>query len=1287
MVLPRSRTVNAMGRDLKKQRESVLTRTVIDILHRKVAAWIVLGVMLLITAAGWYVSDQYVSRRAEERFEFEAEKWKGAIIARMHEYEQVLRGGVGLFQSLGRLVTRSEWQAYVDALQTQVYYPGLQEIGFSLWTPAADKKSHIRSFRTESVPRYTLRPKGNREVYAASGDAEPFDRHNRRASGYDMLSEPARRSAMERARDTGAPALSADVQAGFVIYAPVYRNGLPVENVEQRRAALLGFVYGSFRASNLLRGTFGDGAQDLAFKIFDGNGIRSEALLVDDPEGLSDMPGFGAAKTVQLGGRTWTVQFNSRPRFNAAMTSNQPTIIAVAGVTLALLIFAVLCSLGDQRQRALAKVALMSRRYRHTAAILKTVRKIARIGTCKWDLASGQLSISDELCRLYRIRPKLTVASLFDLIDHFVHPNDRGLVRRHAQRQQEEKIVEPLEFRLQSEDGPVGFIRWESFPEYNAAGHIVGFVGVLQDITDRKLADEKIRQNEIRFRAMIDSVKDYAIFMLDGEGRVISWNKGAERTAGFTAEEVLNQHFSIFFPIEDRGAERADEMLKNALAQGQCDEVGWRMRANGSRFWASVVVSAVDNGDGGLTGFSHVIRDLTDRQRDFEDLKLAKEQAEAANQAKTDFLANISHEIRTPMTGVIGMAGLLAETEMSPKQREYCDIIRRSGESLLTIINEVLDFSKVESGELEMEIINFDLRSAIEQVMDLFATQAEHKGIELINFMRYDVPTALQGDPGRLRQILSNLVNNALKFTARGEVVVRLNIVEQTPVIATLRFEVSDTGIGIPKDKMGVLFSRFTQVDPSITRQYGGTGLGLAICKKFVDLMNGQIGVESEPGKGSVFWFTVPLLKQRQPVQQPLKPRDDLSGLRVLVVDGSQTCRAVLGNYLEALGIVSEATDEAAATLELLETANTDGRPYDVAIIDYRLAQMTGLDLARTMRSNPKLGQLKILLLTSVGRRGDGDLARQAGIDAYLTKPIRFSLLSDCLALVTGETGDYPSALVTRHSVAELEMQKRLRLLVADDNHINQKVAVSLLERLGHRADVVNNGQEALDAFIMVPYDAVFMDLQMPQMDGYEASRRIRSQAEKTGRRTLIVAVTAHARTEDKKKCLAAGFDDYISKPIDPKELRVVIERILTSGSSEATTAAVSEAAVAREVLDFSEALSQVEGNKALLDEIVHMYQEQEPKLRDKIHRALANSNYQELADAAHTLASSAGQVGAARAQAAAKNLEHLGRQGELSGLLDALSALEAELERADHAISDQARLLRAPLDLPNSIR
>jgi PAS domain S-box-containing protein len=815
----------------------------------------------------------------------------------------------------------------------------------------------------------------------------------------------------------------------------------------------------------------------------------------------------------------------------------------------------------------------------------------------------------------------------------------------------------------------------------------VGFVGVLQDITDRKLADEKIRGNEIRFRAMIDSVKDYAIFMLDGAGRVISWNKGAERTAGFAAAEVLNQHFSIFFPIEDREAGRADEMLKNALAEGQCNELGWRMRADGARFWASVVVSAVDNDDGGLMGFSHVIRDLTDSQQAFEDLKLAKEQAEAANQAKTDFLANISHEIRTPMTGVIGMAGLLAETEMSPKQREYCEIVRRSSESLMTIINEILDFSKVESGQLEMEIINFDLRSAIEQVMDLFATQADHKGIELINFMRYDVPTALQGDPGRLRQILSNLVNNAIKFTARGEVVVRLNVVEQTPVIATLRFEVSDTGIGIPNDKLGGLFSRFTQVDASIRRQYGGTGLGLAICKKFVDLMNGQIGVESEPGKGSVFWFTVPLLKQPQPVQQPLKPRDDLSGLRVLVVDASETCRAVLGNYLEALGIVSEATDDAAATLELLETANTDGRPYDVAIIDYRLPQTTGLDLARTIRNDPKLGQLKILLLTSVGRRGDGDLARHAGIDAYLTKPVRFSLLSDCLALVTGDTGDYPSAMVTRHSVTELQMQKRLRLLVADDNHINQKVAVSLLERLGHRADVVNNGQEALDAFIMVPYDAVFMDLQMPQMDGFEASRHIRSQAEKTGRRTLIVAVTAHARTEDKRKCLAAGFDDYISKPIDPKELRVVIERILTSGASDATTAAVNEAAAAQEVLNFSEALSQVEGNQALLDEIVQMYQEQEPKLRDKIHRALADSNYEELADAAHTLASSAGQVGAARAQAAAKNLEHLGRQGELSGLHDALSELDAELERADYAICDQARLLRGPLDLPNSTR
>ncbi|MGH7926603.1 MAG: ATP-binding protein, partial [Candidatus Binatia bacterium] len=485
-------------------------------------------------------------------------------------------------------------------------------------------------------------------------------------------------------------------------------------------------------------------------------------------------------------------------------------------------------------------------------------------------------------------------------------------------------------------------------------------------------------------------------------------------------------------------------------------------------------------------GFTNVTRDLTNRKQAEEAIERAKEEAERANQAKSDFLANISHEVRTPMTGIIGMAGLLAEAELPAKQREYCEIIRRSSESLLTVINEILDFSKAEAGKVELEIIDFDLRTAVEEVTGLFASQAAHKEVELISFVGYEVPTALQGDPGRLRQILSNLISNALKFTAKGEVLVRVTVVAQTAAMATIRFEVIDTGIGISTDGIENLFNPFTQADASTTRKYGGTGLGLAICKKLVALMDGEIGVESATEKGSTFWFTVPLLKQRENQQPAPKPRHSLVGLRAVVIESNSTHCEVLRHYLDALGVKCHCTSDSAAALKELHRGAAHGAPYDLVILDFKLLVIDGLEAARGIRGDAATGAPKLLLLTSVGKRGDAKLAQQAGFDAYLSKPVSFSCLADCLALVMGEAqaAGAASPLVTRHVVAEVKAQSRLRVLVADDNHINQKVVASLLENMGHRADVVGSGKEALEAFILVPYDVVLMDLQISELNG-----------------------------------------------------------------------------------------------------------------------------------------------------------------------------------------------------------
>ena len=787
----------------------------------------------------------------------------------------------------------------------------------------------------------------------------------------------------------------------------------------------------------------------------------------------------------------------------------------------------------------------------------------------------------------------------------------------------------------------------------------------------RKLAERELRRSEARFRSMIENVKDHAIFMLDTEGRVLMWNNGAERLTGFSAAESIGESFSRFFTAEDCATGKPEALLRVALNDGQCEDEGWRVRKDGSRIWADLVITAVRGGGEKLAGFSAVMRDLTTRMLAQEALRQTKNEAEAANEAKSAFLANISHEIRTPMTGIIGMTGLLFDTELTDKQREYCEIVKRSSDSLLTVINEVLDFSKVEAGKLDLEIIDFDLRSAVEEVTALFAQQAADKGIELMNFVRYDVPEKLQGDPGRLRQILSNLVGNALKFTTEGEVVVQVNVVEQNNTFATLRFEVIDTGIGVDRETVGKLFKAFIQADASITRKYGGTGLGLALCKKFVDLMGGQIDVTSEVGRGSNFWFTIRLFKSQDGGRATPQSRADLSGSRMLIVDGNATSRAVLDHYLRYLGIRGESAENDRVALERLQASLDNGEPYDVALLDMKIPGVGGIELARTIRQNPKFASVKLLLLTTVGKRGDGALAQQAGIDGYLTKPLGVSQLQECLALMLGRspTSSACGSLVTQHSVAERRGQHRLRLLVADDNHINQKVTTSLLEKMGHRADVVGNGKEAVEAYKLVPYDVVVLDLQMPEMDGFEACRQIRLLQQNRDHQAII-AVTAHAVNGFKEKCLRAGFDDYVAKPILPLELKAAIERTaITNGGSNGLAQSPNSATDG--VVDVADALARLEGNQELLGEIVQIFLQQYPRLLAEIHQSLSSADCHALTSAVHTLGSSAGQVGATKALEIARRIEGMGDQKDLASVPETLAQLGAELALVESVLAN----------------
>ncbi len=679
------------------------------------------------------------------------------------------------------------------------------------------------------------------------------------------------------------------------------------------------------------------------------------------------------------------------------------------------------------------------------------------------------------------------------------------------------------------------------------------------DVSERVIAERMVKDSARQVGAIVDNALD-AIVSIDENGKVLSWNPQAAATFGWSFEEVRGQDLAEYIiPADMREMHRAG--IKRFLSTGIPKVLNQRMelsalRRDGARFPVEVTFSAVKLGSGYI--FSAFLRDISARKeaevrlrrsaeelaRKNTELDAALEKAQVATKLKSEFLANMSHEIRTPMNGVIGMTGLLLDTRLSEEQRECAETIRSSGEALLTVINDILDFSKIEAGKLHLEPVEMDLRQAVSEVAELLASRAADKNVEMLVRYGGQTPQFIVADAGRLRQIMVNLVGNAVKFTNAGRVLIDVNCRWHNESRANIRVSVSDTGIGLSASQIPQLFQKFHQADSSTTRRFGGTGLGLAICKQLGELMGGSMGVESELGKGSTFWFEVEF---ETPVGQ-------ISGAgaftvpantRALVVDDDELSRMIICDQLTHLGLRATPCESGFAALRLLREARTAGEPFSIGVFDLRMPAMDGIALAKAVKADPGIRETPVIIVTASAKTRDVTLPQNL-VEAVLSKPVRATVLQNVLlrVLSRGSTQLITTTSVQTKQTEEPQAPRSLRVLVAEDNAVNQKLATRMLEKFGCRVDVAANGQEAVQMISQIPYDVVFMDCQMPVMDGYEATRQLRAM-QNGGPHLPIVAMTANAMQGDREKCLEAGMDDYISKPMKLEDIKAAMERVV----------------------------------------------------------------------------------------------------------------------------------------------
>ncbi len=1213
----------------------------------RLVAVIVLVAGILVSALLSTQWDRAQDRAADGHTQRQMQAAVDRLQAGFDSYGRALAAEGALYAASGGQVSYRQFHAFVAGMSLAREYPGLQGLAFDQVVSRADRPGFVAANRADHRPGFTVAPAGSRPEYWLVRFSEP------RAVppwGFDTRTDERLRPYFEQARDTGRLTLTAktvlandatlpraSAPAAFVLLLPVYRPGADVSTVTGRRAGLLGWATAPFRAGDFLTNYVGH-ASELGVEAFDGT-PTSAHRLAGSPAGFqAEGPGLRTA-TMRVGGRTWVLRFSPLPGAVDQSGWDGPGIGFALGTLLSLLLAALLRLYGAQAARRTWSEAELRRGredLQHSEAVFRSAFDDALVGMSLTGLDGVYLRVNEVFASMLgRTVEGLTGMNFRDI----THPDDAEADTEAARRSLEEQQPGLRRAkRYRHVDGSTVYAEMSASLVRGDDGRPLYFATQTVDVTEQRRAQRDRDTHDLMLQAVIANSQSL-IYVKDLDGRYLMINRPFQEAMGITEAELLG-HDDSYLSAEIAEVGRR---LNLRAAQEQFSSSGWFETAGGRRFYESVRFPLRDP-DGRVYATCGVALDTTSSKLAAEEMATARDAAVSAAEAKSSFLATMSHEIRTPMNAVIGMTGLLLDTELDVDQRDFVETVRQSGETLLTIINDILDFSKIEAGELELDRHPFSLRECVESALTLVALPAAEKGLELIADLDPAGPELLLGDVTRLRQVIVNLLSNAVKFTPAGEVLVTVTgepDEAEGPDGVRLEIAVRDTGIGIPADRMDRLFQSFSQVDSSTTREYGGTGLGLVISRRLAEAMGGGLRVESEPGIGSTFTVTVRLRSGQDRRQRSTAGPEPLAGRSALIVDDNEANRRVLRRQLLSWGMTTTDLADPAAAAALLASGST----FDLAVLDLHLTGLDGARLGLALRHLPAGRDLPLVLLAGLQDRLEP--SDRAVFAAVLTKPVRLSALHDTLtqllAPVDAGLHEVETAGGRREQDGpDLGPPEPLRILLAEDNLINQKVAQLILAKLGHLVDTVSDGSEALAAVHRAQYDVVLMDVQMPVMDGLAATERIRAEVP-AAHQPYIVALTASALTEDRTAASAAGLDAFLSKPVRQSDLAALLVGLHRTAPVPSTgrprplpqrSPATELGADEQRIQEIRSRLEEFAGfqdddDRELLRDLIGAFESQAVPALAELETALAAADLDRVQDRAHNLKGSAGNLGA----------------------------------------------------------